>query len=307
MHALGRQNERMRRIAILYPGGLGSALGRAFVGVGHGVLTFVADRSEATRSRALAAGFQVAASLTEIARESDVIVSLVPPGAAIETARSLGACLADNGVSTRMARRPVFVEGNSVAPRTKLRIARILSQCGVRCVDGAFFGPANRVGRENLLGLSGPDYLEVADLFQEVIEVRAIGSTVGDAAALKMASTMLTKGLPALFLEIAGAAAKQGQLEAILSVLRKFYPGIVNFLERTLPTYPAYVSRRKCELQEAVSWLDDIGQCANMTRSAVTVFDSLQHTRLPGRNDWSFEDLLSDLGSSGFLCASRPG
>ncbi len=297
----------MMRIAILYPGGLGSALGRAFVDLGHGVLTFVAGRSEVTRSRALAAGFQLASSLTEVAHECDVIVSLVPPSAAIDTARCVGACFVDNGVPARIARRPVFVEGNSVAPRTKHRIARILSECGVHCVDGAFFGPANQVGRENLLGLSGPDYLKIADLFREVIEVRPISPAVGDAAALKMASTMLTKGLPALFLEIAGAAAKQGQLDAILSVLRKFYPGIISFLERTLPTYPTYVSRRKCELQEAVSWLDDIGQCANMTRSAVAVLDGLQRAYPPGQNDRSFEDLLSDLGSSGFLCANRPG
>ena len=297
----------MRRIGILYPGGLGTALGRAFVRVGYEALTFTSERSEATRNRALGAGFQLASSLREVAHECDVIVSLVPPGAAVETARCVGDCFIDDGPSAGIAGRPIFVEANSVAPQTKTGIARIMSECGVRCVDGAFFGPANQVGCENLLGLSGPDCLEIADLFREVIEVLPIGPEVGDAAALKMASTMLTKGLPALFLEIAGAAVKQGQLDALLSVLRKFYPGIISFLERTLPTYPAYVSRRKCELQEAVTWLDDIGQCARMTRSAVGVFDGLQRVCLPQRIDWTFEELLSDLVDSALQCATRSG
>lgn len=289
----------MSRIAILYPGGLGAVLGRAFVQAGDAVITCLSARSEATCGRALSSGFIVVPSLGEVARQSQIVISLVPPGAALETASRFAR-------SVEVTRNlvdvlPTFVDANSVAPRTKLRIAEILAEVGVGCLDGAFFGPTNELGRNNLLALSGPEAAQIAPFFQRAVEVRHLGPTIGQAAALKMALTILTKALPALFLEIVCASASRDQLDSTLEMMRRLYPGIISFLERTLPTYPVYVQRRKHELEEAASWLHEAGQSGCMTRSAVEVLGRLQLAALEPSGDWRFENLLSRIATSQLL------
>jgi 3-hydroxyisobutyrate dehydrogenase-like beta-hydroxyacid dehydrogenase len=289
---LKSQSEGMSRIAILYPGGLGAVLGRAFIQAGNEAITCLDGRSEVTRQRAVAAGFRLVPSLGEVAESSDLVISLVPPAGAVETARRFAACIADGRRCCTLATRPMFLDANSVSPQTKQRVAKIVSDAGARCVDGAFFGPTNQLGPDNLLALSGPDSALIAPLFHEVIEIRQLGPAIGQASSLKMASTMLTKALPALFLEIVSASAAQGQVESILGLLRRFYPGIMSFLERTLPTYPLYVARRKHELEDAAAWLRETGQWGIMTQSAVAVLDRLQRADLEPREDWPFDDLV---------------
>jgi 3-hydroxyisobutyrate dehydrogenase-like beta-hydroxyacid dehydrogenase len=289
----------MSRIAILYPGGLGAVLGRALIEAGDTAITCLSERSETTRRRALSNGFAVVPSLGEVARQSEIVISLVPPGAALETASRFAHSL--EATRNLAGVLPIFVDANSVAPQTKLRIAEILAEVGVRCLDGAFFGPTNELGHNNLLALSGPDAVQVAPFLQRVVEVSHLGPTIGQASALKMSLTILTKALPALFLEIVCASASRNQLDSTLEMMRRLYPGIISFLERTLPTYPVYVERRKHELEEAASWLHEAGQSGCMTRSAVEVLARLQDAAIEPSSDWRFENLLSRVANSQLL------
>src|SRR6266851_5910950 len=114
----GGSRRSMSRIAVLYPGGLGAALGRAIVRAGGTAITCLSGRSEATRHRAVAANFVVLQSLEEVARQSELVISLVSPTSALEAAR----CFADKVGFWRCAStnpRPIFVDLNSVSPQTK--------------------------------------------------------------------------------------------------------------------------------------------------------------------------------------------
>jgi len=285
------------RIAVLYPGGLGAVLGRAIVRAGDTAITCLSGRSEATCARALNSGFVVVPSLEEVVRRSEIVISLVPAAAALETAHRFACSL--ESVHTEMP--PIFVDANSVAPRTKLRVAEILAAKQVPCIDGAFFGPTNELGKNNLLALSGPDTARIAQLLEKAVEVRQLGPSVGQASALKMALTILTKALPALFLEIVCASGTRDQLNSVLEMMRRLYPGIIGFLERTIPTYPVYAERRKCELEEAASWLHEADQSGYMTLSAVKVLRRFQLAALEPSSKWSFDNLLNRIADSQML------
>jgi 3-hydroxyisobutyrate dehydrogenase-like beta-hydroxyacid dehydrogenase len=293
----------MSGIGILYPGALGAALGRAIVEAGGTAITCLAGRSAATRRRAEAARFVAVPSLGLIASQSELVISLVPPTKAVETAR----CFAECFESARRNGCPMpelsFIDANSVSPRTKLQVAEILSQVGMRCLDGTFFGPANCVGPENVLLLSGPGADEVPPLLQQIVEVWPIGEVIGRAAAVKMALKIMTNGLCALFLEMVCASAADEQLAPTLELMRRLYPGTMSFLERSLPTYPAHVARRVHELVEVVDWLREIGQSSAMTHSTVAVLERLSLARLESRADWPFEDLLRRISHSELLRA----
>ncbi len=294
----------MSPIGILYPGGLGAALGLAIVRSGGTAITCLSGRSDATHSRAAAADFMVVPSLEEVARRSELVISAVPPSSAVEVARSFAACLgpAERGSGTTAG--PAFVDANSVSPRTKQRITEILSHAGIRCLDGAFFGPANRVGCENVLALSGPGADQVAPILQQIVDVRVLGERTGQASALKMALAIMTKAIPAVFLETVCASASSGQLDSTLELIRWLYPGIMSFLERTLPTYPAHVARRVQELEEVANWLHELGQRSIMTRSAVVILERLRLAELEPHANWSFEELLHRIAQADLLRAT---
>jgi 3-hydroxyisobutyrate dehydrogenase-like beta-hydroxyacid dehydrogenase len=293
----------MSGIGILYPGELGAALGRAIVQAGGTAVTCLADRSKATQSRATAANFVVVQSLEELARKCDLVISLVPPASAVEAARCFAACFD----SARCGRNPTagltFVDANSVSPLTKRRIAEILSHGGICCLDGAFFGPASRIGRDSVLALSGARAGQIPPLLAGAVEVHVVGEAIGQASTLKMVLAIMTKALPALFLEMACASASGGQLDPALKLMRRLYPGIMDFLERTLPTYPAHVARRVQELGEVADWLRQLGQCAIMTQGAITILERLRIAGLDSRADWTFEDLLHRMADADLLPA----
>ncbi len=295
----------MSPIGVLYPGALGAAFGRAVAQSGGTVITCLSGRSRATVDRAAAASFTIVPSLEQVAWRSDLVVSVVPPTSAVEVACSFAACTALNHCDRDPSTRPTFVDANSASPRTKRRVAKILSDAGIPCLDGAFFGPADRVGHENVLALSGPGAGQIAPLLRRVMEVWVLGEEIGRASALKMALAIMTKAIPAGFLEAVCASASSGQLDSTLEMVRRLYPGIMSFLERTLPTYPSHVARRIQELEEAAGWLHELGQCGYMTHGAVSILERLRQAKLEPDIAWSFKELLHCIAQTDLLRATH--
>lgn len=289
----------MIRVGVLYPGALGGALGKAIAEAGDAPIACVRGRSAATRDRALAANFVLVPSLEEVASSSDIVISLVPPAKAVEVALCFATRAA--GHSANNARMPTFIDANSVATRTKEHIADILSAADIPCLDGAFLGPANRIGTENIMLLSGPAADRASPVFRKVVETRVVGDQIGQASSLKMTMAILTKALPALFLEMVCASAKRGQLCLAIDLMRRLYPGIIGFLERTLPTYPSHIARRVFELAEVRDWLRELGQNAVMTEGAVTVLERFRLRAFESEVDWRFEELLHAIGATDLL------
>jgi 3-hydroxyisobutyrate dehydrogenase-like beta-hydroxyacid dehydrogenase len=294
---------RVSRVGILYPGALGGALGRAIAEAGDTPITCLRGRSATTCRRALAANFVVVSSLEEVARTCDIVISLVPPAKAVEVALSFAACAPDQCADN--AEMPTFIDANSVAARTKKHIADVLSTAGVPCIDGAFLGPANRIGTENVMLLSGAAAARVGPVFRKAVEARVVGDEVGQASSLKMTMAIVTKALPALFLEMVCASAKRGQLGPALDLMRRLYPGILGFLERTLPTYPVHIARRVFELTEVRDWLRELDQSAVMTGSAVAVLERFRLQGFESEINWRFEDLLDAIGATDLLSTDK--
>ena len=175
----------MTTIGLLHPGDMGAAVGTALRAAGHDVVWASEGRSEATRSRA--AAFADVGSVAEVTARSDVIVSVVPPHAAVDLAEALPPF---DGI---------FVDANAIAPATARRVGDAVA----RFVDGGIVGapPAPR------LYLSGPEAAVVAALFAgspittEVVE---------SASALKCAYAAWSKGTAALLLAIRDYAAAEG-------------------------------------------------------------------------------------------------
>ncbi|HET9171038.1 MAG TPA: NAD(P)-binding domain-containing protein, partial [Actinospica sp.] len=101
----------MTVIGLVGSGAMGSALGASWRAGGAEVVTCVEGRSTRTREAVARAGLRTVASPTDVLR-ADIVVSVVPPGAAVHVASDLA------GWATESGARPLVVDLNAVAPTT---------------------------------------------------------------------------------------------------------------------------------------------------------------------------------------------
>ncbi|MBI2992503.1 MAG: NAD(P)-dependent oxidoreductase [Deltaproteobacteria bacterium] len=146
-------------------------------------------------------------NLAAAIRESDVILSVCPPHAALEVARSV----AEHNFSG------IYLDANAVSRATAERIGEIVTKAGASFVDGGIIGsPVKRAGTTRLY-LSGARAPEVAQLFSaSLLDARAIGEKPGAASALKMAYAAWSKCTDALVLAVRALAATEGVDKALL-------------------------------------------------------------------------------------------
>ena len=186
----------MKTVMLLHPGEMGASIGSAIVANGYTVLWVPEGRSQATRQRAAAAGFEEVELLDALSRV-DIVISVVPPGAAIQVAQQV----ADGGFEG------TYVDMNAISPRSASQIATAFSDY----VDGGIVGPPARETGTTRLALSGPKTDEIKALFAgSFIEVVDLGIEIGTASAFKVGFAAWTKGSGALLLLICAYARSAG-------------------------------------------------------------------------------------------------
>ena len=200
-------------IGLLHPGEMGSVVGETLRSAGHTVLWASAGRSAETTARAERAGLVDAGTTEELARRSDLILSVCPPHAALEVARSVAGF------------GGTFVDANAVSPATAREIA---STIGGSFVDAGLIGPPPREPGSTRLYLAGPEAESIAVLFAgTALEPRVVSEEPGAASALKMAYAAWTKGTAALLLAIRELGRAEGVEEALIEEWRMSLPDLI--------------------------------------------------------------------------------
>ena len=110
-------------IAVVAPGDMGSAIGQRLVKGGWRVITVLTDRSPRSRELAAGAGITAVDGLAALAGEAEIVLSVMPPAAALDFAQRLAAAAG--------AARPLFVDLNAIAPATAQAIAAALGARGI--------------------------------------------------------------------------------------------------------------------------------------------------------------------------------
>jgi hypothetical protein len=175
-------------VGLLHPGEMGASVGRALEVNRHEVLWASEGRSEATRARAQP--FRDVVTVDALASQSELILSICPPHAALDVARSVR----DFG--------GVYVDANAISPVRAQEIAAIHP----RFVDGGIVGgPPDEPG--TTLYLSGSGAASVAVLF---VGTNLEPRVVADASAIKMAYAAWSKGSAAMLLAIRDVARHFG-------------------------------------------------------------------------------------------------
>jgi hypothetical protein len=172
-------------VGLLQPGEMGATIGNALVAAGHEVLWASEGRSDASRVRA--EKFTDVGTTAELAARAEVVFSVVPPHAALDTAGALAGYAG------------IYVDANAIAPAT----AREVGSRFARFVDGGIIGGPP----DPHLYLSGDEAATVAALFAgSPVEAHV----TSNASALKCAYAGWSKGSGALILALRAYAERTG-------------------------------------------------------------------------------------------------
>jgi hypothetical protein len=175
-------------VGLLHPGEMGAAVGRCLQANRHDVLWASDGRSAATRARAET--LRDVGTVTALAAEAELILSVCPPHAALDVAREV------EGFDG------VYVDANAISPMRAKEVATIQP----RFVDGGIVGgPPDEPG--TTLYLSGSGAASVAVLF---VGTNLEPRVVADASAIKMAYAAWSKGSAAMLLAIRDVARHFG-------------------------------------------------------------------------------------------------
>jgi 3-hydroxyisobutyrate dehydrogenase-like beta-hydroxyacid dehydrogenase len=244
-------------VGLVHPGEMGAALGASLRAAGSDVIWSSAGRSAATLGRARDSGLRDVATLAELARQADVILSVCPPHAAVEVARSVA------GFSG------LYVDANAISPQTTRRIGASMP----RYVDGGIIGPPPRGRGTTRVYLAGTSARQVAALFEDtIVDARVLSAEIGHASALKLAYAAWTKGTAALLLAVREVARHEGVEEALLREWSESLPELRERSQLAERSAAAKGWRWVGEMEEIAATFEAAGQPAGFHRAAAEIF-----------------------------------
>jgi 3-hydroxyisobutyrate dehydrogenase-like beta-hydroxyacid dehydrogenase len=253
-------------ITLLHPGNMGVTIGAAAATSGARVVWVSRERSEATRKRAGRAELVDLGSLDEALGQSDMVLAVCPPHAAVDVAEQVAA----------KKFKGVYVDANAVSRATAERIGEIVSRGGASFVDGGIIGsPVKQAGTTRLY-LSGARAPDVAELFSKsMLDARAIGPEPGAASALKVAYAAWTKGTDAMLLAIRSYAAHEGVDDALLEEWRVSQPQLEKRCERAAAAATPKAWRYVGEMEEIAEAFEKAGLPGGFHKAAAELCERL--------------------------------
>jgi len=254
-------------VAVIAPGMMGSGVGHRLVENGIEVRTLLTGRSDATVARAKAAGM-IGGSDEQIA-QSDIVLSILPPGDALGLAERLAPVL------RAAAKKPIYVDCNALDPATVLRIARVVQETGTTFVDGGIIGGPPKAGYSPRIYLSGEGADRVAELTKYGLEMPIQPGPIGAASAMKMSYAGITKGFTALGAAMMLAAARAGTADDLRAELSSSQPALFGWLTRQVPNMYSKAYRWVAEMEEIAQFVGEDPAARRFYEGAARLYERL--------------------------------
>jgi 3-hydroxyisobutyrate dehydrogenase-like beta-hydroxyacid dehydrogenase len=264
---------RFNTIAILSPGDMGHAVGRALGKSGRRIITCLEGRSERSRGLAEAGGFELSPTLNDLVSDADIILSILPPSAATATAEAVAAAMRATG------KTPVFADCNAISPDTTKAIGVIIESAGGAFIDAGIIGPPpGKRDRPTQFYASGPTAEDFTDLNGHGIAVTVLDKDIGQASAMKMCYAAITKGSWTLYTAALVTAETFGLTDAYMAEVEASRPRVMDDMRRMIPRLPVDAGRWIGEMEEISATLKSAGLPPGFHEGAADVFRLLDQT-----------------------------
>ena len=262
----------LRTVAILSPGDMGHAVGRALREGGLNTITCLKGRSERTQRLAQEAGIEDVPNLEEVVRRADLVLSIMVPSDATALAHQVAKALENTGSNT------YYADCNAVSPETTKSIGAIITEAGGRYIDASIIGNPPRKDSFPRFYTSGEHSHVLSAMDGMEIIVKNLGGEVGRASGIKMCYAGLTKGTSALHVAVLSAAEAQGLSAELGQELQSSQSHAFNQMTSGLSRLPARASRWIGEMEEIAATYEQLGLPPYFHKGAAAIYRLLSET-----------------------------
>lgn len=255
------------RLGLVGYGEIGSTLGAGLRNAGlqvvHAYDKYAFDGTFASliQRRAAEAGVTLVRSNRELSESADLIISVTPGSASLESAAAFVGCL---------GAQHTFVDFASATPKIKVSVADTLASSGALLADASIEGTPKNGYAMPILS-SGPAGERVRDLLNPWgMNITFVGRELGRASGIKILRSVLLKGIEALTDEMMLAARHYGVDEVVLaSACKTLARPWMDTVESLVPSGVIHAKRRAEELEMSAEAIADAGIEPVMARAIV--------------------------------------
>ena len=199
-------------IGLIGLGEMGSEIGRYLVMNDLEVISVYEGRSEISKKRASKYKISDAGSIEQFCKISDLVISIIPPDKAVETANLYTSFKNKDG--------QIYCDLNAISTITAKKIKLLLDEKKIDYVDGAIMGGPPTENYSPRIYLSGKLSEKLNFLNGKGIELMVLKGSDFKASATKMVYASITKGSKALVAGALIAAKKNNVYDELIEELK---------------------------------------------------------------------------------------
>ena len=199
-------------IGLIGLGEMGSEIGRYLVMNDLEVISVYEGRSEISKKRASKYKIRDAGSIEQFCKISDLVISIIPPDKALETANLYTSYKNKDG--------QIYCDLNAISTITAKKIKLLLDEKKIDYVDGAIMGGPPTENYSPRIYLSGKLSEKLNFLNGKGIELMVLKGSDFKASATKMVYASITKGSKALVAGALIAAKKNNVYDELMEELK---------------------------------------------------------------------------------------
>jgi len=199
-------------IGLIGLGEMGSEIGRHLVMNDLEVISVYEERSEISKKRASKYKIRDAGSIEQFCKISDLVISIIPPDKALETANLYTSYKNKDG--------QIYCDLNAISTITAKKIKLLLDEKKIDYVDGAIMGGPPTENYSPRIYLSGKLSEKLNFLNGKGIELMVLKGSDFKASATKMVYASITKGSKALVAGALIAAKKNNVYDELMEELK---------------------------------------------------------------------------------------
>ena len=168
----------------------------------------VFDLSEAALAEAEKAGAHRAATIAELVRQSDVVITMLPDAPDVEET-----ALGSGGIEANAGPGLIYVDMSTIDPVTSRRVGARLGACGIRMIDSPVARGVENARAGTLALMIGGDlavFQEVEPLLRRMADTITHCGELGNGTAMKLVNNFLSAGIVSAIAEAMTIGLKAG-------------------------------------------------------------------------------------------------
>lgn len=238
------------------------------------VATCLKDRSNRTKLLAQKVGIMVIPDYEQLVSEVDMILSILVPAQATKAATTMSNALKTTG------EKIIYVDCNAISPDTVRNIETVITKTGSTFIDAGIIGPPpSRKGITHFYA-SGSKAHQFEILNKYGLDIRVIGTQIGQASGLKMVYAALTKGTTAITIELLIAAKRMNIYHSLIDELQNSQQERYLSMKKGLPLMPSKAKRWIGEMKEIAKTFESTGLTPKIFQGAADIYHFVGESEL---------------------------